>query len=331
VARRDDLSEVTPEPATHAGLWLDRYLEDLDSSGGKQEHLDRTLSVLRVPTSYRLFFARWKAALRRDPDTLFARAQVVGRLIVGLGAESVLETSITLHRTYGLPYLPGSALKGLAAAAAHRRLLDPDWRKAGPERPIGPSHRLLFGDLASSGYVTFHDALWIPEGDRLPLDLDVLTVHHPKYYGGKEAPPADWDSPVPVPFASARGAYLLAVTGPAAWADAALVILSAALAEDGLGAKTAAGYGRFKVEREPVVRAPSWEERIKGLTMGFAGTLVPDVLHSLRHFPTERQRAALKMIELLGGRKSLRPHREKAWAKELEAVALRKTSGPETS
>jgi CRISPR-associated protein Cmr6 len=35
------------------------------------------------------------------------------RLIVGLGAASVYETSMTLHHIYGIPYLPGSAIKGV--------------------------------------------------------------------------------------------------------------------------------------------------------------------------------------------------------------------------
>jgi CRISPR-associated protein Cmr6 len=250
MARRIDLQDVVLKETTHAGLWLDCYPEDLETSGRKQEHFDQTLAGIRVPADYVRFFERWKAALRTLPDTSFARAQVVGRLIVGLGAEAVLEASVTLHRTYGVPYLPGSALKGLTAAAAHRKVEHPDWRKPGPDRKIGESHRVLFGDQESSGYVIFHDALWIPDGTRLPLDPDVLTVHHPDYYGGESAPPADWDSPTPVPFVSAHGSYLLALTGPPAWTEAAFHILQEALAKDGLGAKTAAGYGRFKVETE---------------------------------------------------------------------------------
>jgi CRISPR-associated protein Cmr6 len=251
MAIRDDLGPCRLAADTHAGLWLDRYLRDLDGEGAKQEHLDEVLDVVRVPAGYPRFFARWRAALESLPDTRFARAETTGRLIVGLGAESVLETSLTLHQIYGVPYLPGSALKGLAAAAAHRRLTDhASWRKAGAKGPIGESHRVLFGDTKASGYVTFHDALWIPEGTALPLDPDVLTVHHPRYYGGEAVPPADWDSPVPVPFVTAHGAYLLALTGPPAWTEAAHEILAAALAQDGLGAKTAAGYGRFQVQLE---------------------------------------------------------------------------------
>src|SRR6185369_614959 len=144
MARRAALAAAAPQPATHAGLWLDRYLEDRGDAEDKPRHIDRTLATLRVPPGYPNFFTRWRGALRSLPNTSFARAQVVGRLIVGLGVESVLETSITLHRTYGVPYLPGSALKGLAAAAAHRRLADSKWCKAGPDRPIGESHRVLF-------------------------------------------------------------------------------------------------------------------------------------------------------------------------------------------
>ena len=35
------------------------------------------------------------------------------RFIVGLGNESIYETSLTLHHTYGIPYIPGSAIKGV--------------------------------------------------------------------------------------------------------------------------------------------------------------------------------------------------------------------------
>ena len=198
-------------------------------------------------------------------------------MVVGLGAESVLEVSIGLHRTYGVPYIPGSALKGLAAAAAHKKLEDPAWRKIGEDGKIGASHKILFGDQESSGYVTFHDALWVPTGDKLPLDLDVMTVHHPDYYQGTERPPADWDNPNPVAFLSAHGTYLLAATGPEEWADAAMAILKEALEKDGIGAKTAAGYGRMKVNRPPEPATPSLE-LLKQLNMGNANNLVPRIL-----------------------------------------------------
>ncbi|MGE4518021.1 MAG: type III-B CRISPR module RAMP protein Cmr6 [Desulfobacteraceae bacterium] len=35
------------------------------------------------------------------------------RMVVGIGDPSVYETSITLHHIYGIPYIPGSAIKGI--------------------------------------------------------------------------------------------------------------------------------------------------------------------------------------------------------------------------
>lgn len=40
------------------------------------------------------------------------------RLVVGFGAEHVLETNLYLHRVYGFPLIPGSAAKGVARAYA---------------------------------------------------------------------------------------------------------------------------------------------------------------------------------------------------------------------
>jgi len=44
------------------------------------------------------------------------RGTVDWRLAVGLGGDHPLENGFTFHRVYGIPYLPGSALKGLARA-----------------------------------------------------------------------------------------------------------------------------------------------------------------------------------------------------------------------
>jgi len=43
----------------------------------------------------------------------FCTFQPDWRFVVGLGGESVYETSITLHHIYGFPYIPGQAVKGV--------------------------------------------------------------------------------------------------------------------------------------------------------------------------------------------------------------------------
>src|SRR4051812_7426482 len=320
-SRRDTLESMASGATTNAGLWLEKGLADVEGKGPERQILFEQIAGLGLPEEYRRFFQRWRSSLEEmKPETQTLEATVVGRMVVGLGAESILETSIALHRTYGVPYIPGSALKGLAAAAAHKHLADSDWRKVTGEGTMGESHRLLFGDTTSSGYVTFHDALWIPEGERLLLDLDVMTVHHPYYYQGEDLPPADWDNPNPVAFLSTRGRFLLAVTGFEKWATAALEILTETLEQDGVGAKTAAGYGRMKVAPRALPKKPKWEQDVALLQPGNATQEVPRILAVLTG--EERRRAALAIIERLG-RKYLRDksRRDKDWVRLVFAAA----------
>jgi CRISPR-associated protein Cmr6 len=244
-SRRDQLQEVSSQSSTHVGLWLDKYLEEQLEGGGekpKAGHFDEAAKK-PVPPAYLVFFERWQQALKQA-GVVTRKAQAQGRMAIGLGGESVLETSITLHCTYGVPYIPGSALKGLAARYARIRLEEQAWGQD------SEAYKTLFGDTTEASYVTFFDALYIPRSakrDR-PLALDVITVHHPEYYRGERLPPADWDNPTPVPFLSATGSYLVALHGPDSWVEAAFEILTLALAEEGIGAKTSSGYGRMIVE-----------------------------------------------------------------------------------
>jgi CRISPR-associated protein Cmr6 len=304
-SRRQDVQKVAPGPGSNAGLWLDRWLGDSGDRGtGKQAHLLETIGTIRVPAAYERWYERWKELVAScPPATATAEVEVEGRLAIGLGAESVLETAITLHRSFGVPYLPGPALKGLAATAA-RHGSDDAWHPKADG--TDSAYRTLFGDTETSGHVTFHDGVWIPNGTGLPLDLDVMTVHHPDYYQTGDAPPAEWDDPNPVSFLSARGRYLLAVSGPKRWADRALEILVGALAAEGIGAKTGAGYGRLKLvsggTASMAARAsnlPPWPPQVKRLNLGNVGTEVPRLL---REYVGEAPAVAKAIVEQLGRR-----------------------------
>lgn len=255
--RRDSLASL-PRPlnnGAHPGLWLDKFLldqskdADKEPDGGRRGAKKQTsrqvlieeVAALGEPPIYGPFFERWKSALsERGAQCRPAKTQ--GRLIVGLGGESVAEVSISLHRTYGVPVLPGSGLKGLAARFA-REQMGADWQMA------GTYYQTVFGYTQAAGYVEFLDALYVPGSGfrQRPLHADVLTVHHRDYYGGKGKAPADWDSPSPVPFLCATGQFLLALNGPADWVEVAYEILVLALENEGVGAKTSSGYGRMEV------------------------------------------------------------------------------------
>ena len=261
------LKDFKPTDTTNVGLWLDKYIKDATHEGTKsRSDFAREVAEIAEPVvnepngklpAYKRFYDYWEKTLKEQLNADCRKAKVQNRMAVGLGADGVLETSIALHRTYGVPYIPGSALKGLAAAFA-RHYCGDDWQKG------KPFYEIVFGTNEEAGYVTFFDALYVPNSghDKKALHFDIMTVHHEPYYQGKIDdkgdlfPPADWDDPNPIPFISATGEYLIALAAPAGcekWRDVAYKILEEALKHEGIGAKTSSGYGRMEIIDKPAI------------------------------------------------------------------------------
>lgn len=241
----------------NAGLWLDKFLMNQPKFApkpGPGEDAITTKLVKEVcsigePSGYAQFFNRWLKALEQMGVTPH-KVKVNGRLSIGLGRANVIETGVTLHHTYGVPIIPGSALKGLASSYAHQYLDRGIWGKG------KPAHATLFGTQERAGGVVFYDALPLPKENNKQqwhLKPDVITVHHPGYYRGESKPPADWDSPNPVSFITVTGTFLMIIVpdspAMAGWEDVAYGILQQALDKLGIGAKTSSGYGRMNLEQ----------------------------------------------------------------------------------
>jgi CRISPR-associated protein Cmr6 len=259
LSRRKNLN-VQFDSSFHAGLWMDRYIEKLHRKNDKEnfytDHFQQVTQSIEPPF-YARFYEEWQRALQAS-GAVYHEATVQGRMAVGLGDESVLETSVALHHTYGVPYIPGSALKGLAASFVRQWLENETawgtWEqdengKKQAWKP-GTAYKIVFGNTDTAGYITFFDALYVPGTgyNGHALYPDIITVHHKEYYGSGNTPPADWDNPKPVPFLSATGNYLIALAGRADWVGVVFKLLARALAEMGIGAKTSSGYGRMKLE-----------------------------------------------------------------------------------
>jgi CRISPR-associated protein Cmr6 len=251
------------EKQTHPGLWLEKYLPE-QSAEDTKDRAKHIKTVARITPGesdlYNEFYYKEWVATLKDYDACTCEFKVDRRLIVGLGSESILETSIALHRTYGVPYIPGSAIKGLATHYVHSYLGNAIKAK-GKEKEY---MTILFGNTEEAGYITYFDALYVPDsgatgsGDkRQALHPDIITVHHPEYYRNKpETPPADWDSPTPIPFLTATGNFLFALAAPGIakevrkkWIDITFTILTGALQTMGIGAKTSSGYGRMSPKK----------------------------------------------------------------------------------
>jgi CRISPR-associated protein Cmr6 len=235
--RRQVLDTVAkPEASTNAGLWLDKYLLN-DNDDSKKNLVYQVFETIKLQEAYKAFFKKWQTSLVSH-GAITKEAKTLGRLAVNLGAEATLENSIALNRTYGVPYIPGSALKGLAAGYARKSVENFD----------AELHKDMFGKQDNAGYVTFFDALLMPNG-KLGLVPDVVTVHHQEYYQSEGVPPADWDSPIPIHFLSVSGTFLIALSGPSKnLVEAAYKILAYAVRDEGIGAKTSSGYGRMEID-----------------------------------------------------------------------------------
>jgi CRISPR-associated protein Cmr6 len=240
--------------AENASLLLDFYLtETRDEGKARRSLLESAAAAAQAAAPiYRAAFERWTREVATAPAKT---VRVASRLIAGLGAGTVLETGITLHHNYGVPMIPGSALKGLASAYCDKEwgARDPVYRKD-DESGV---HRTLFGTGDESGCIIFHDAWILPASLEAGggLKLDVMTPHHTEYYmkGGEEHPPADTDAPVPVAFLSVAGDFRIAVSCNAGateerkeWAKVAMELLLEAVADWGAGGKTSSGYGRMR-------------------------------------------------------------------------------------
>jgi len=243
-----------------AGPWaiLDSTQARLDAGTGSGRQQNRRIflrALLQEPgeaREIRQFMLRRQRALLDSYHTsgwsvCEHRASPEWRFVSGLGMANPLETNLVLHRIGGFPYIPGSSIKGAVRAYAE---LTMDGGPAKPDAPaaaIHPAILQVFGAQSQQGKVIFFDALPVTTPK---LELDVINVHYPDYYGSGQ-PPTDWQDPNPVLFLAVgkATAFSFAVASRQRdLADQAMAWLKGALQNTGLGGKASAGYGFF-VER----------------------------------------------------------------------------------
>lgn len=180
ISRREALQAISlpGDKEPHRGLWLDKFLESTEREDTEAKRsLVREVAGIPEPREYAAFFKRYRKALTALGAEL-RKAETLSRLVVGLGGEGVLETSLTLHRSYGVPYIPGSALKGLASRYAHLYLEGEAWRRDLAKFQRGEAQAALFGTTEEQGLVVFFDALPLPGRWRLHPDLPKPSPWH---------------------------------------------------------------------------------------------------------------------------------------------------------
>jgi len=221
-------------------------------------------------------------------------ATLGGRMMVNLAGGVVENAGIALDRCFGLPFIPGSAVKGITRVQALWEIHDAQ----GTEKQrllrlamllLGYGAHDVRGDFGWAGGSSEAQtaaneiganefkgcACFLPAYPTTSpiLVVDMVNPHYPQYYGGRPGLATDDESPVPnyFPAVEAGSSFGFAVllnrvpnlpgiTAPELLAPARQW-LERAVTRKGVGAKTAAGYGWFELGRKPgkaeVSRTPS--------------------------------------------------------------------------
>lgn len=183
--------------------------------------------------------------------------RTVAPLTTGLGMEHPLENGFAFLNPYGLPYLPGSSIKGVLRQAARDLAADKEagWNQSLIDRLFGPETQ--DDDNAHRGALVFWDALPVLPGDSLMTE--VMTPHQGEYHEGK-APPHDSGQPNPILFLAlppntrlnffvdCDRRFLDPAMTATDWQQPLREAFEYACDWLGFGAKTAVGYGHLEID-----------------------------------------------------------------------------------
>ena len=277
--RRDEASRLTvrnPEKAQ-------RLREEADIAQTLASTQVEAKDVVQLRARHtRRFLGLFRSAFeQRSAVTI---AQLEGRLAINLADSLIQNAGISLDRLFGLPFIPGSAVKGVCRHAAFAELkstaaegqqqlfdlfravfgtADNDFKNG----ELRPFQRLLGGRAENQkGAIAFLPAYPVNEA-RVVVDL--TNVHYPEYYRSGRPEDLAKERPQPNPFPAvetgAQFAFCLVLNGvnnDSSLLAAATRWLETALTVNGLGAKTASGYGWFSL-RSDVLQELLAAERIE--------------------------------------------------------------------
>jgi len=212
-------------------------------------------------------------------------ATLGARLLVNLAGGVIENAGIALDRCFGLPFIPGSAVKGIARAQALWEIHDAQGddkarllRLAMLLFGFGANDIMAKGDFGWAGGATAAKkvadeigstafkgcACFLPAYPTTPpiLVVDMVNPHYPEYYRGRRQKAEDNESPIPnyFPAVEAGASFGFAVllnrvppisnVTPDELLHQAKQWLERAVTRKGVGAKTGAGYGWFELGRK---------------------------------------------------------------------------------
>jgi len=184
------------------------------------------------------YIDEFKKKIRKEPIPLpkvegYAiekfRLKTAYRLVIGAGYPSFIENGFLFHHVYGIPYIPGETLKGLARAVfilSVAEAIKEETKLSNIEKELSEevegisyqipekiniildnytiekpveTFRKIFGSKKRRGQVIFFDAYPVDFNPSEHFEADIMNSHYGDYYQSGKAP-ADWLSPNPIHF-----------------------------------------------------------------------------------------------------------------------------------
>lgn len=244
----------------NAGLWFEKFFsaypnaseETLNKSKRRDDKYDWLSQFTDHPHGD---FTVLADANGRIKDLVEARGgqaklfSVSWRFATGLGSPHPTGNGFLWHPTLGVPYFPASGIKGLLRAWLE------NWAEPAPSKHLDE----WLGTPARMGNLVFFDALPV---NPVSVVVAVVAPGQGKWYeqGGRdqadagsaawERLPADWHQPTLTQFLAVQGATFQVCIAPSrrtggGEVGSALAELGSAFEWLGVGAKTAAGYGKL--------------------------------------------------------------------------------------
>jgi len=312
-AKRNFFRELVKESVfTKTEISNDSYLERKLKS-----YLERQESLVRH--------------LNKNSEDPFLSVKTNWRYVSGLGATHPYETGFIWHKTLGVPYLPGSSIKGLMRAWVE------EWCNFTPNKKMDILR--LFG-YGGSDETSYDEAGTLIVFDALParvpkLEIDIINPHYQPYYDDKRKPPADYYNPVPVFFLTvAPGQQFRFALAPRPGAmngkpvddvNTGLELLKEALGTIGAGGKTSTGYGIFEMNDsiDTKMRKEIASKKLDNLILEFSKNLN----NTKKKLGKDFERYGELVIELRGDEiKSLRNSNKKNDKKAYKNLFFKKES-----
>ncbi len=258
-------------PSANLGLWYTRFYSAFErdwtvEDDGKRDWITQASAKPCGDTDQISHLTECQQKLSVALGGLTAELETTGAFVTGMGLSHPVENGFTFHPTLGTPYLPASGVKGLLRGwvEAWVEHANEEQKNAMVARWFGSAKGDDAGMAEGAGNLIIFDAL---PTKPVQLGCEIMTPHMGKWYekgGAIEAQnyattaPADWHSPVPVPFLVVKkGATFKFMIAPRLVGDAAVdaqtkadVVqamkeLRNALEWIGAGAKTGTGFGRM--------------------------------------------------------------------------------------